>query len=65
MYDYLIIAAVMFLVLLVWITIVLTRDREDPIIKYMKESSVRDGVISREVLADLISNAIKSGTWSP
>lgn len=63
--DYSIVICVLLLILLVWITIVLTRDRQDPQLKLMKKMSIRDGLISREILADLVRDSILKGRWSP
>ena len=64
-FDCAAVAIMLMVILLIWITIVLTRDRQDPLMKYMKEQSIVDGLVSRKLLAEIISEAIRNGTWSP
>jgi hypothetical protein len=64
-FDYIIVISSLLLILLIWMTLVLTRDRQDPLMKEMKRKAVKDGSISRKLLADLVYDAIITGEWSP
>jgi hypothetical protein len=64
-FDYIIVVCSLLLILLIWITLVLTRDRQDPAMKEMKRKSVKDGTISRRLLGEFVYDAIIQGEWSP
>lgn len=64
-FDVCIVSVILLLILLFWITLVLTRDRQDPVLKDMKKKAVVNGLISRKILGELVKEAIEKGIWNP